>query len=148
MVSFLDRPNVFIWPHFKPTDENLFMMESVDGESWSARVCTYTPNGSDGVRDPCMIRHGDKLWLVHTAVPVTSYFDLAMSTDGHAFTYQRQVDLSSIVSGAGRRVWAPHFLTPDNSGDGEYYWVVSCSNNGNGGAFQADYAGITNPTEF
>lgn len=101
----------YLFSTFHGTDEELYMLTSVNGAAFKNLACNYVPSGSHTVRDPSIMQMPDgTYWIAHTTggLGASSSFDIASSPDGQVWTFQKTVDCSA-VTGANR-TWAPEWV--------------------------------------
>ena len=130
----LEPSGRYLWAGFqggKLKNENLTLMQSADGLTWSYRPSHYLPPAGDVVRDPTIMAKDGVTWIAHTICtlvgglqPCTA-FALARSTDGFAFEFVTLVDCSSIaIDAANSETWAPEWFI---DGDGSVHLFVAIS---------------------
>ncbi len=114
------------------TDQNLFMLQSADAQTFTGAYASHGPLGSDVVRDPSIMfdQASGYWWTVYTAAHwsvQSDHLGLARSKDGVFWDNVGQIDTSSVISG-NPRSWAPEWIEDDDG----WHVVVGLSSNGGG----------------
>jgi len=112
------------------TDQNLFILQSDDAQTFTGAYASHGPLGSDVVRDPSIMfdEASGYWWTVYTAAHFadpSDHIGLARSRDGVFWDNVNQIDTSSVASG-NPRTFAPEWI---HDVDG-WHVVVGLSSNG------------------
>lgn len=111
-------------------DQNLYILQSEDAQTFTGAYASLGPLGNDVVRDPSiMYDHNSGEWWIayttgHWSTP-TTYFGLARSKDGVFWDNVARVDTSSVAQG-DPRTFAPEWI---KAADG-WHVVVGLSSDG------------------
>lgn len=117
MIKIADKSQYDFFS-FRSTNSELSRTRALDGVSFYELPVRYTPNGTDAVRDPAVVKIGEVWWCVHTCPPMSAQFGttkklaLAFSLDGGwNWTFYGYIDFTSVLeAGATPVVWAPGWV--------------------------------------
>jgi hypothetical protein len=112
-------------------NEVLRTLSSSNATSFNTLAISYTPPGSDIVRDPSIEFINGSYWVAHTVNTFSqkiTYFDIASSPDAVYWTSIGTVDCSSITgTTANARAWAPEWFQDT---DGSVHILIALGSSG------------------
>lgn len=100
------------------TDQNLYVLQSVDAHTFTGAYASHGPLGNDVVRDPSIMydQTSGYWWVAYTTAhwsDPSDYIGLARSKDGVFWDNVTRIDTSSVTQG-NPRSWAPEWVEDED----------------------------------